>query len=68
MARHSFCYSRTLGNETFKVEGADSFDEARKIVDKAVYERKLEIEQSQKKSPTPPLEPLTNVGPMLSAK
>lgn len=43
-------FSRTLGDETFTVEGCDSFDEARKVVDKAVYERQLEISEKNKHS------------------
>lgn len=45
-----FTYSRTLssfeGIETFEAVEFDSFDEARKVVDKAIHERKIELKSS----------------------
>ena len=41
-------FSIQLGFETFQVTGCDSFDEAIKIVEKGVYDRKLKIENETK--------------------
>lgn len=50
-----YTYSRTqdfgVGPETFSAVEFDSFDEARKAVDRGMYDRKLEVE-SQKNSTT----------------
>jgi hypothetical protein len=40
------------GKETFSAVEFDSFDEARKAVDKAVYERKLELNPGKPSSTT----------------
>lgn len=37
-----FTYSRTRGPETFSAVEFDSFDEAKRAVDKAIHERELE--------------------------
>ncbi len=58
-----FTYSRMIstavGPETFVAVEFDSFDEARKAVDKGIYERKLELEKDKKSAtigiPTPPI-------------
>ena len=39
-----------FGSETFTIEGCDSFDEALKDVNKAVYNRSLELELETKKN------------------
>ena len=36
-----YTFSIQFGDETFQAEGFDSFDEAIKVVEKAVYDRKL---------------------------
>ena len=36
-----YTYSRTIGDQTFSAVEFDSFDEAKRIVDKAIYELKL---------------------------
>lgn len=57
-----FTYSRQLGQETFTAVEFDSFDEARRSVDKAIHERKLEIEKEKAaKQPTQP--PTTPAAP-----
>ncbi len=38
-----YTYSRSFGDETFTAVEFDSFDEARKAVDKGIYERQLEL-------------------------
>lgn len=47
---NKYTYSRTIptpeGKETFSFEGAASFDEAKKEVDKGVRDRLLEIENN----------------------
>lgn len=42
-----YTYSRQLGDETFSAVEFDSFDEARKVVEKAVYERTLELKPKE---------------------
>ena len=42
-------FSIRVGDETFGVESADSFDEAIKVVKRGVYDRKLELEREAEK-------------------
>ena len=65
-----FTFSRQIvtpeGVETFEACEFDSFDEAKKLVDKAVYERRLEIGPSapRQNTPLPPLGRDPNVVPV----
>lgn len=47
-----YTYSRMIvtdeGSETFTAVEFDAFDEAVKIVDRGIYERKLELERKKK--------------------
>lgn len=49
-----YSFSIHFGNETFKLDGADSFDEAIKIVEKAVNDRQLAYNERAKKNPGQP--------------
>lgn len=68
-----FTFSRQIvtpeGVETFEACEFDSFDEAKKVVDKAVYERRLEIGPSKIKKDTLPsfpqrVDPMQNTVPV----
>ncbi len=47
-----FSYSRQIGDEIFTAVEFDSFDEAKRIVDKAIYERGLELQSVLKNHPS----------------
>ena len=52
----------THRGETFKIEGAHSFEEAIKMVERGIYERDLEIEAKQRKeSKSVAISPTTEV-------